>query len=216
MLGGDFNAESFIIILVVLIVSLALHEFGHAYAADRLGDPGPRRDGRVTLWPDKHFDTAGFFMIVLSSLVGFGLGWGKPVMINSRCFRHPRRDMLIATFAGPLMNLLLAIFAGMVLRGMRFNGLEYGFEPSLSIRFAYMFLIVNLSLFFFNLLPLHPLDGGKIVSGLLPSEQAYHYDKFMWQFGPMILLALVLLGRGLLSAILSPAVSATARVILGF
>src|SRR5438128_2531597 len=93
-----------IIMLVVMVCSIALHEFGHAMSADYLGDPGPRRDGRITLWPDKHFDALGFTLLVVMAFTGLGFAWGKPVMVNPRAFKHPNRDMMIVTACGPLMN----------------------------------------------------------------------------------------------------------------
>ena len=94
-----------IVSIVVTVLSISLHEFGHAISADKLGDDTPRREGRITLWPDKHFDPFGFFMIVFTSFGGRGLGWGKPVMVQPRHFRRPRRDMVVVAVCGPVMNL---------------------------------------------------------------------------------------------------------------
>ena len=79
---SHFNLQHFIISIVVLVCSISLHEFGHAISADYLGDPGPRRDGRITLWPDKHFDPVGFTMLIVTSIAGFGMAWGKPVIVS--------------------------------------------------------------------------------------------------------------------------------------
>src|SRR5579862_4347093 len=99
------DPEAFVVQLVVIVLSIALHEFGHAISADRLGDDTPRRQGRVTLWPDKHFDPIGFIMILVTLNIGRGLGWGKPVMVDFYKLRLPRRDMLLVAVCGPLMNL---------------------------------------------------------------------------------------------------------------
>lgn len=208
------DPETFIISIIVIILSIALHEFGHAISADRLGDPGPRRAGRVTLWPDRHFDLLGFILIVITQLSGWGIGWGKPVMVDSRYFRNPRRDMLIVAAFGPLMNLLLAIGAGIFFR-IAYATHNDAMLQGLGGTFAERFLLINLSLMFFNLLPIHPLDGGKILSGLLPDRLADQYDRFMWQWGSMILMILVLAGRGILSFLLAPAVLSTASILVG-
>lgn len=218
---SNFDPQMFIIGLVVIVVSIALHEFGHAISADRLGDPGPRLAGRVTLWPDKHFDPFGFIMIIVTLLAGFGLGWGKPVMVNPRNFEHPRRDMVIVAAFGPLMNLLLAVVFGLILRGIIASGHEMALvdpstgEYSITARFLLSFLTINLALMFFNLIPVHPLDGSKILSGLLPADLAYSYDRFVGAYGPILLLILVFSGSGVIGTIIRPAVSSAARLLIG-
>src|SRR5260221_846492 len=118
-MGRDWSKtdwESVVSSIIVLVCSIALHEFGHAYSTDQLGDDTPRRQGRITLWPDKHFDPFGFAMLIITSVVGFGIAWGKPVMVNTRNFRHPNRHMMIVTACGPAMNLLLALTFSLQLR----------------------------------------------------------------------------------------------------
>jgi Zn-dependent protease len=166
----QFNLQHFIISIVVLVCSITLHEFGHAYSADRLGDPTPRRDGRINLWPDKHFDPLGFSMLIVTSIVGFGIAWGKPVMVNPRYFKNPNRDMMIVTACGPLMNLLLALAFGLPFRFILAAGLWS--EQSLAFEFFYYIVWINLALMFFNLIPIAPLDGSKILYGLLPFNLA--------------------------------------------
>lgn len=207
------DPEGILINIIVIVLSITLHEFGHAISADRLGDPGPRRDGRVTLWPDKHFDIFGFIFIVVTQFFGVGIGWGKPVMVNSRYFKNPRMGMLIVAAFGPLMNLLLAVVAGLILRGMVASGMSLA--PTVPLRFVQSFLLLNLSLMFFNLIPIHPLDGGKILSGLLPEDMARSFDEFMWQWGPRLLMLLIILGRNLLGNVMEPAIITTASLITG-
>src|SRR5579871_1098902 len=112
----NFDARTFVVSLIVIILSITLHEFGHAISADRLGDDTPRRQGRITLWPDKHFDIFGFVFMVFTLLSGHGMGWGKPVQVDFRRLRNPRRDMFIVAAFGPLMNLLIAIVAAVIIR----------------------------------------------------------------------------------------------------
>jgi Zn-dependent protease len=207
----QFDPHHFIISIVVLVCSIALHEFGHAYSADYLGDPGPRREGRITLWPDKHFDPLGFTMLIITSIVGFGLAWGKPVMVNPRYFKHPNRDMMIVTACGPLMNLLLALLFGIPLRFMLSQA---QFAPdSLVLEFFHYFVYINLSLMFFNLIPVPPLDGSKILYGLLPIDLASRYERFMGQYGMLFLMILFFTGAA--GYLIVPAVAHSYNLIVG-
>src|SRR5947207_5553335 len=95
LLPENFDPHRFLVNLLVVILSITVHEFAHALAADRIGDDTPRRQGRLTLLPTEHFDPLGFLMIVFTSISGMGMGWGKPVEVNPARFRHPRRDMII-------------------------------------------------------------------------------------------------------------------------
>lgn len=214
---SQIDWKLYIITLVVIILSITLHEFGHAFSADYLGDPGPRRDSRVNLWPDKHFDPLGFIMILWTSLGGLGLGWGKPVMVDSRFFRHPRRDMMIVTACGPLMNLILAIVFGLAIRvlvAMNHGDAEW-LNTTTSGEFLQLFVSINLNLMFFNLIPIHPLDGGKLLSGLLPVHQAIRYDRFFGQWGPLILLFVIFSGPGFFRQVLGPPVTSGLRLLTG-
>ncbi|HEV2473937.1 MAG TPA: site-2 protease family protein [Chthonomonadales bacterium] len=213
-----FDAQVFLISLIVIVLSIALHEFGHAIAADRLGDPGPRADGRVTLWPDKHFEPVGFIMIVVTLIYGFGLGWGKPVVVNRRAFRNPQRDMIIVTACGPLMNLILALLFGCLLRFlMARQGIDPGsyytwIQESVWLQVANYFILINLALMFFNFIPIPPLDGSKILAGVLPYDLADRYERFMAQWGLLILMLVVFFAAG---AILEPAVNNAMAALLG-
>jgi Zn-dependent protease len=212
------NWEEFLIHVIVVVLSLSLHEFGHAISADRLGDPGPRRAGRITLWPDRHLDPIGFIMILITSLGVNAIGWGKPVMVNPRFFKHPRRDMMIVAACGPLMNLLLAIAFGLVLRIVVTIHPDSAYEwvtESVSGRFVWAFVTLNLLLMCFNLIPMHPLDGGKLLSNVLPFQQSVRFDRFFYQFGPMILLFVIFSGSGVLGTIIGPPVDALLRLIVG-
>lgn len=208
----NFDLKYFLIGLIVIVCSITLHEFGHAISAYKLGDDTPRRDGRITLWPDKHFDPLGFLMIVLTMLTGFGLGWGRPVMVDPRNFRHPRRDMIIVALCGPLMNLLLAVIAGLILR-VALHGEGTAWLTGVPEQFVWSFLIINLSLMFFNLIPIPPLDGSKILAGLLPYDLAFRYQRLMDQWG-MVLLILLLVTRSV-GHITQPAVMSTIHLLLG-
>lgn len=176
----------------VLIVSVALHEFGHAFMADRLGDDTPRRQGRVTLNPIAHADPIGTLLLPLvGGLYGVGFGWGKPVQwqpsrINKK-WRMNTAQILVA-IAGPGMNVVLAIVIALVHTILIWRGVvDRGGQASHLIAMA---AETNFVLFFFNLIPAPPLDGGHVAQGLTP----YRY-KSMWEsvarFGPIIIIAIV-------------------------
>ena len=214
---NNFNLTDYIIHVLVVVISISFHEFGHAIAADKLGDLTPRFQGRITLWPDKHLDPLGFVMILITSLGMPGLGWGKPVLCNPSRFKHPRRDMVIVSVAGPAMNLALALVFGFMLRYALNTAAdpEAWMQETVIGKFAFNIVWINLVLLFFNLLPIHPLDGGKIFSGFLPRSQANAYDHFMGSYGMVIVLVLVMSGT-LLSSIISPPVNGFFKMITGY
>ncbi len=205
-----------IIDIIVVVLSITFHEFGHAISADRLGDDLPRRQGRITLLPTEHFDPLGFIMICVLAFGGLGLGWGKPVQVNPGAFRKPRRDMILVAAAGPFCNLVLAVVFGLILR---FLPVSMVYDPqgalSLTGEMIQAFLGVNLALMFFNLIPIPPLDGSKILSNLLPFEQSVRYDRVMAQWGIMILLALVFFGGSVLAAMIGPPSYAVSSFLVG-
>jgi len=173
----------FVLVAVALIISLSFHEFAHAYVANKLGDSTAKLMGRVTLDPRAHLDPTGTLLLLL---VGFG--WGKPVPINPINLKNQKRDTAIIAFAGPASNILLAIlfslFYHLVLPVIG-GGL-------LSI-FVELVVKYNLILAIFNLLPVNPLDGFKVVHGLLPEELSYQWIQ-MARYGVWILLFLILTG----------------------
>jgi Zn-dependent protease len=174
-----------LMILTALAIAIPIHEFAHARSAVSYGDDTPRRQGRLSIAPWDHFDPLGALMCAISSITGFGLGWGKPVQVNPGAFRHPRWDMVKCAAWGPFSNLLLGIGFALPLR---FNWIEYG-DPLQE--FCGICLIVNLSLMFFNLIPIYPLDGSKIMSGFLPRNLAGQYDQFMMVWGMPIMFILL-------------------------
>ncbi len=188
-LSLDFVIPAFII----LVASLSFHEAAHAWAADRLGDPTARLLGRLTLNPLAHIDWIG---TVLFPLVGMmsGLpliGWAKPVPVDMRRLRAPRRDFAIIAVAGPVSNLVLALGAAVLLR------LQGGLVPETGVpmltSLLYLAVFMNVLLAVFNLLPVPPLDGGNVIAGLVPESVAHLIDR-MRPFGFLVLYALLLLG----------------------
>jgi Zn-dependent protease len=179
--------------LPALLFSLTFHEAAHAWAAARLGDPTARMLGRLTLNPLAHLDFFGTLMLVLSQ---FRFGWAKPVPVDPRNFANEKQGMFLTAAAGPISNIILAIGCGIAIRLLLANGwgtsMAEGFLTALG-RITGMALIMNLSLAFFNLIPLPPLDGSKILYGLSPRQ----WDRHLWrleQVGPMILIVIIALG----------------------
>ena len=190
--------------IISILIALTVHEWAHALVADRLGDPTARDEGRLTLNPIAHLDPLGTLMFFL---VHFG--WGKPVPVNPRHFKNIRRDSALVSLAGPLSNLVLAILAFILLmivapQLMHVAGSEellmsHGVGERLQAFFVQILtnsLFINLGLMAFNLLPIAPLDGSKILEAFIPYRYADTYETFM-QRGPMILIGLLILERAL-------------------
>lgn len=163
--------------LVVIFLTLPVHEFAHGLAATKLGDPTPRYQGRLTLNPFKHIDYFGAACILL-----FGFGWAKPVGVNPNNFKNPKRDMAITALAGPLSNIIVALIALLSanLLGVVFKTLTFIIYLNL---FFYYVAYINVSLAVFNLIPIPPLDGSRLLSALLPNKQYYalmRYERYIF------------------------------------
>ncbi len=207
--------------MAAIIPAITIHEYCHAKFADMAGDDTPRSQGRVTLNPLAHLDPLGTIMMLISSLAGVGIGWGRPVLVDQRKLRNRRVDNFILTIAGPLSNLLQAIFWAILLRfvlapigsELRGSGL---FE--LVTNFALVSVLINTGLFVFNLVPLGPLDGHWLVSELLPDKQRIAWLKFCHGPGMFIFLALVLIPPGpydVLGNFMYPFIKRIVSVLLG-
>ncbi|MEN6357198.1 MAG: site-2 protease family protein [Armatimonadota bacterium] len=195
---NNFNPYQFVLSMIALVVCITIHEFAHAYSAWKAGDDTPKAQGRISLNPFDHLDPIGTIMMVVSSLAGFGIGWGKPVRINPGNFRSPRWDNLWVSLWGPLSNLLTALVVGTALR------LFSGYMTSSVTEFLFVITLISIALAIFNLIPIAPLDGSHIVSSLLPVEQARRYDMFMARYGFIIFLALIFLAPDILRSIMEP------------
>ncbi len=177
------NPLVFVLSLFALIVSVTIHEFSHALAADKLGDPTPRLQGRLTLNPLKHLDPLGTVMILL-----IGFGWGKPVTFDPFNLQNPRKDAALISIAGPVSNFILALILSILLRLFIFLHINF----LIIIGFFIFVPIIKLSVLLgiFNLIPIHPLDGFKVVGGILPREQADEWYSLQ-KYGMIILLFLI-------------------------
>lgn len=197
-----------LVILPGIIIGLSFHEYAHAKASNLLGDPTPRLQGRVSLNPMAHVDPVGFLFLLL-----IGFGWGKPVQIDPRYYKHRRRDELIVALAGVTMNLLIAIV------GMGIMRIAYGAAASFLLGTQAGQIVgnvlsgmvsINLVLMFFNLIPLPPLDGFGIITQIFKLDRKPWYQRF-YQLGPMFLMIIILFR--LTSYVISPAVSWTYSLI---
>ncbi len=176
------NPVQFFIVAALLIIAIAIHEFSHAWAADRLGDPTPRLAGRLTLHPAAHLDPIGTLLLFF---VGFG--WGKPVPFDPFNLRNPKKDAAVISFAGPLSNLIMAVIASLI---FKFLDILPVFIPAIIGNILVQFIYFNVILAIFNLIPVHPLDGFKVVAGLLP-KKFYHDWLALEPFGMIFLILLI-------------------------
>ncbi len=182
-------AVNFVLWVTAVVLSLTVHEFAHAKYAHWAGDPTPQRQGRVTLNPLAHLDPLGTLLILITAYSGYGFGWGKPVEINPGFFRHPRRDWTLCAFWGPFSNILLALLFAGIVRLMVATGLGL---DTIFLDFVLIMVLANVGLALFNLLPIHPLDGSKVLSGFLPDVFDRRYWSFQLVYGPILFLVLVL------------------------
>jgi Zn-dependent protease len=172
--------------LPALILALTIHEYAHAKVADKMGDPTPRLAGRLTLEPWAHLDPIGTLMLVL-----YRFGWAKPVPINPRNFRDPRRGILYTALAGPISNFAMATIA-VLIWALTLPLLSR--VAHLGTVFQYIF-ILNVYFGVFNLIPIPPLDGSKVLMALLPGRQAYTFSR-LEPYGPIILIVFLISGAG--------------------
>jgi len=195
------NPLSFIIIAVLLVLAISVHEFSHALAADRLGDPTPKLAGRLTLNPLAHLDPIGSLLLIIA-----GFGWGKPVPFDPFNLRNPKKDSAIISFSGPASNLIIAILTSVLLRIIATIPLFA--VSSFFIEILGTFIYFNVLLAIFNLIPIHPLDGFKVVGGLLPKKYYFEWME-LERYGMIFLIFLIFpfFGRSPIFTIISPIIN---------
>lgn len=194
----------FVVVFPGLLLSITLHEFAHAWAADRLGDPTPRVQGRLTLDPRSHLELLGVVMIFFTRF-----GWGRPVQFDPYNLKDPRRDTALIALAGPVTNLVIAASLALLLK--------FGLVPAIWLMEAVgLVLYINIVLAIFNLIPVFPLDGSKILMSLLSPAQAEDYENFMEKYGILVLIALIMPWNGLspASRLVMPVVNLIASWLL--
>ena len=206
------TVSQLIIMAPPLLLALTLHEYAHGYVAYRLGDPTARDAGRLTLNPLSHLDPIGtiaFFFIKF--------GWAKPVPVNPYYFKNPRQDMLWVALAGPVTNLLLAVASALLLKAMIGTASVIPYTPMLGAILVplYNMLVasvwINLVLCIFNFLPIPPLDGGRILTGLLPEDLARTYASFE-RYGFIVILLLAF--SGVLGTVIFPVIRFANNLLL--
>ncbi len=190
-----------------LLFAITIHEYAHAQCADSLGDPTARYMGRLTFNPLAHLDPLGAILLVVA-----GFGWAKPVPINTSYFRNRKEGVLKVSFAGPAANLFLCFIAAFLMALMN----RLGMLSDGIYRFLLWMQLYNVWFAFFNLIPVPPLDGSKIVSELLPPAAAWKFDNVVGQYGFYILIALVFTGiTGIIITPLSNGYLLLVRSLLG-
>jgi Zn-dependent protease len=174
-----------VILIPVIIFALSFHEFSHGWMAHRYGDPTAKLAGRLTLNPMAHLDVFGSIALYL-----MGFGWAKPVPVNPQYLANPKRDMMWIALAGPVSNLIIALISGILLSVLLRLGVINSQSPLIMV--LIMSLQINLVLAIFNFIPIPPLDGSRILEGLVPNKYHNELAKFEY-YGPRVLMGLILL-----------------------
>jgi Zn-dependent protease len=195
---SDQLLASIIVVAIMLLVGFPVHEFAHALAAYRLGDSTAKHLGRLTLNPVVHFDPLGGILLAVTMIgnTGFAFGWAKPTPVNPNQLEGGRYGEAIVAIAGPISNLVLAIAAALPLRYILANpGLQEQI-PFLVLQILFFFILINLVLMVFNLFPIPPLDGSKVLFAFLPPQVAWRWRPILEQYGFILLLIVFFLPPG--------------------
>ena len=199
---NQINFNLIIIQAPVILLSLTVHEYFHGWTANKLGDPTAKMRGRLTLNPIAHLDVLG---TILMFVVGFG--WAKPVPIDARNFKDPRKGTLLVAIAGPLSNLATAVVAGIILRPMIPKVLTGEIAPgsidSLIVIILALAMVYGIALAVFNMIPIPPLDGSRVMYAILPDKYLYPYSRFE-SYGVIFLFGLFIFGGGIFRYLLYP------------
>lgn len=207
-----------IVVAIMLLVGFPVHEFAHALAAYRLGDSTAKLFGRLTLDPITHFDPLGGILLAVSFIgAGFGFGWAKPTPVNPANLAGGRRGEALVAAAGPLSNLVLAVAAALPLRYLEATPELAAQIPAIVIQILGLFVLINLVLMIFNLLPIPPLDGSKVLFAFMPPRMAWQWRPILEQYGFILLLLVFFLppGDSIGFRILGPILSALFSLLVG-
>ena len=207
-----------IVVAIMLLIGFPVHEFSHALAAYRLGDSTARFMGRLTLNPVAHFDPLGGILLAVTFIgSGFGFGWAKPTPVNPSNLEGGRYGEAMVAAAGPISNLVLATAAALPLRYLLANPELARQVPSMALQVLILFVFINLVLMVFNLFPIPPLDGSKVLFAFLPPQVAWRYRPMLEQYGFILLLLVFFLppGDSIGSRILGPILDGLLGLLVG-
>lgn len=182
------NIIDLLYLIPAILLALTVHEYAHAYVSYRLGDPTPATDGRLSLNPFHHLDPMGTIMLIL-----FRFGWAKPVMVNPAYYKKPKQGMALVAAAGPVANFILALISMVILTVIHKLALAPSPVTTAVMQFFLIFLFINVGLGIFNLIPVPPLDGSKVI-GAFMSDQTYMKFMQLANYGFIIVIGLIFLG----------------------
>ncbi len=211
MMDLNDTIQRLLLLIPPILLAVTMHELAHGWVAWKLGDPTAKNHGRLTLNPISHLDLAGTLVFFLTQTIG----WAKPVPVNPGYFKNPRQGMVWVSLAGPLANIFLAVLSAFILKNLlgpisQMEAGQYFIKPILLM--AYLSIQINIGLAVFNLLPIPPLDGSKVLMGLLPRDLAIKYASIE-RYGFIILLVLVF--TGITGKIIVPLIHLANRWLIG-
>ena len=220
MLGLNLDPATLVAVAIFLLVGFPVHEFSHALAAYRLGDGTAKLFGRLTLNPLVHLDPYGSLLLVASAVLGgFIIGWAKPTPVNPSMLRGGRRAEAWVAAAGPVSNLVMAILAAVALRLIVALDLASNDAALFVANVVYMFIFINVALFIFNLIPIPPLDGSKVMFSLMNPGTVWRIRPTLEQYGFLILIVVMIIplnGISIGGRVIGPLLNGLVSVLVGF